>query len=590
MKFNSAIKLTLSSAAMCSIAILLGACQKQGSNPTSGSMDGASYSSKFSAYATTSWSTCQSASGLKEAKDYNVYVLGSATQPSADTQGRFAAGGDVYLSNYSVGDQLSQDASRTDLLVGGKLTFPSGAVMSGKTVYGTTLEATSAASSFGGFSMEDHTAEFATAGSSLKELSAKLGSMEINVRNISFDFSGGAKSFTYITGTEVSNVVGITTDDLERTHTLKISAPADSTMLINVYGSSAVFSSMEIQLQGISKDHVLFNFVQATKLYIGNISVEGSVLAPLADVTFAAGQLNGQFVGGTLYGQGQFNLPPFVGCLPVPSTPDPTPTPTPAPPSELCGTSNEWANFNAITFGNFTQSGSDTEGRLAVGGVATLQSYAIGLQLTPNAIRYDLIAKEIHFSSGSIYNGSVAYFTSASISNVNVYGNVVQDAAALNFSNLQTKALSQSSQLAALAVNGTASVQYWGGPTAQIALTGSDTNRNVFTVSGTDLSSANTLTVNAPSTSTVVINVTGTSVSMMNFGLNINGPAKSQVLFNFPQASTLNISGISILGSILSPQSDVNFSSGQFNGSLVAKSVNGNGQFNNSTFTGCIPQ
>jgi hypothetical protein len=41
--------------------------------------------------------------------------------------------------------------------------------------------------------------------------------------------------------------------------------------------------------------------------------------------TYAAGQLNGQFVGGTLYGQGQFNLPPFVGCLPVPPNPNSTP-------------------------------------------------------------------------------------------------------------------------------------------------------------------------------------------------------------------------------------------------------------------------
>lgn len=588
MRFNDIQKKSTKATMLVSMIVSMAACQPQSfSDSDDGGVHGSSYSSQFAAYATTVWNKCQ-VSGLKQASNYNVFVLGDATQPSSDTQGRFAAGGDVYVSNYSVGDQLSPDATRIDFLVGGKLIFPSGAVMSGRTVYGTDIEATSAATSFGGFSKEDHSSEFQTAGTSLKNLSAKLGSMKINVNDVAFDFTGGSRSFTNIVGTLTSNVVGITTDDLERTHTLTIKAPQGSSMLINVYGETAVFSGMEIKLEGIQRDHVLFNFVQATKLHIGNISVEGSVLAPLADVVFPAGQLNGQFVGGTLYGQGQFNLPPFQGCLPVDEDPEVPETPT--TPVDLCGPQNEWAKFNVITFGNFTQSGTDTEGRLAVGGTATLQWYAVGLELSADASRYDLIAKDLVFTGGSIYKGSVAYFNSASVNNATVYGQVVQDTSALNFTNVKTKALSQSSQLNSLAVNGTTTVQYWGGPTAQITLTGADTTRNVFSLSGTDLSNANTLNINVPANSTVVINVSGTQVSMSNFGIFLSGATKSNIVFNMPSANSLNISGIGIQGSILAPLADVNFSSGQFNGSLVSQSVVGNGQFNHATFQGCIPQ
>lgn len=72
-----------------------------------------------------------SSSTLGIAGVYNVFILGDITTVS-DTEGRFAAGGNVNLTNYSVGDRLTAaEVSLTDtLVVGGNLTF------NGGTVYG----------------------------------------------------------------------------------------------------------------------------------------------------------------------------------------------------------------------------------------------------------------------------------------------------------------------------------------------------------------------------------------------------------------------------------------------------------------------
>ena len=85
---------------------------------------------------TANYGVCYEAA-LSDAWDFNVFVLGDFTAPSADTEGRLAVGGNAYISNYSVGESLDVDATRTDLIVAGNLEFPSGAINKGKTVYGT---------------------------------------------------------------------------------------------------------------------------------------------------------------------------------------------------------------------------------------------------------------------------------------------------------------------------------------------------------------------------------------------------------------------------------------------------------------------
>jgi len=68
---------------------------------------------------------------------------------------------------------------------------------------------------------------------------------------------------------------------------------------------------------GITPDRIFYNFYEATSLSVHDIQIEGTVLAPLADLNFPHGLIEGQVVANSSNGAGQFNNLPFSGCLPV---------------------------------------------------------------------------------------------------------------------------------------------------------------------------------------------------------------------------------------------------------------------------------
>lgn len=253
---------------------------------------------------------------LGEAWDFNLFVFGDVTQPSADTQGRVVVGGNAYFGNYSIGEILEADASRLDLIVGGSLQFPSGAVLNGAASYGTTAEVTQAASFFGGLTQRPAPIDVPAVRSYLTSLSDRLAALQPNSAAL-FNPNENARFETVLAGHDpLINVFSITGETLERTHTLRISAPASSTVLVNVSGSAAAFHSKGLFVEGVNASRILYNFAEATSLYIGEIQIEGSILAPRADVLFPAGLVIGHLISQSLYGQGQNNKATFWGCLP----------------------------------------------------------------------------------------------------------------------------------------------------------------------------------------------------------------------------------------------------------------------------------
>jgi choice-of-anchor A domain-containing protein len=70
------------------------------------------------------------------------------------------------------------------------------------------------------------------------------------------------------------------------------------------------------QLLGADASRILYIFCGATDLTIQGVTVEGSVLAPDADITFNNGSINGTLVGSSLTGNGQSHVRLFGGCLP----------------------------------------------------------------------------------------------------------------------------------------------------------------------------------------------------------------------------------------------------------------------------------
>jgi len=243
--------------------------------------------------------------------------------------------------------------------------------------------------------------------------------------------------------------------------------------------------------------------------------------------------------------------------------------------------------FNVFVLGDLDKSGSDTEGRMAVGGNAKLSGYAVGTGLpNSNGTRDDLVVGgSLTFSAGSVPNGNAVYGLSADVSGVSLPNGTVRQDMPVDFVTAASQLKAISAKLGALAANGTTTVT--GG---MVSLTGNDPQLDVFAVKGADLSGANALSISAPAGATVIINVSGSAVQLSSMGFSTAGTDRQKVLFNFPAATSLLLEGVGLEGSLLAPLAQVDFANGANNGVIVAGSLSGPGENHEHPFDGCTPQ
>jgi len=241
---------------------------------------------------------------------------------------------------------------------------------------------------------------------------------------------------------------------------------------------------------------------------------------------------------------------------------------------------SEAQGFNLLTWNNATLLNSDTEGRVAIGGNATFSSYSVGTQASnPTPATGSLVVGgNLSATGGQVYNGSIyvggnysgpGYSLNSAAGSVTSYG--LGNAVPFDFSAAKTALTAKSLSYGAEAANGTSVLQW-----STLTLTGTQTGLNalnIFNITAAQLASASSLVLNVAADSHVLINVSGTSVTFSNKGL--SGFDPENTLFNFYQATTLNMSGVGIEGSILAVNAAVNFQSGQMNGQLIAKSFSG---------------
>lgn len=249
------------------------------------------------------------------------------------------------------------------------------------------------------------------------------------------------------------------------------------------------------------------------------------------------------------------------------------------------------AGFNTFVLGNFSGS-SDTQGRLAVGGNATLQHYSVGDQL-PSSTTGDtlVVGGNLNYQGGRVYYGNVAVGGSATIDQGVYWGlrnnnqTLAQNLGAglpIDFSAAGQYLTNLSNTLAGLAATGSATSK-WGG----MFLSGDgSSDLQVFYVDGSLLSSAtwwNAL-ASIPSDAHILLNIMGKNVSMTG-GQQVLAGLSDRVLFNFYEAEKLSIYGISVEGSILAPMADIIRAEGVIQGQLIAKSMIGPLQQNLNPYT-----
>lgn len=218
--------------------------------------------------------------------------------------------------------------------------------------------------------------------------------------------------------------------------------------------------------------------------------------------------------------------------------------------------------------------GIDVGGRVAAGGTLQLKDFRVGWQLPANDNDNVLVAgQNLELDNGTVWGEARYGGQYLPTGNVVFPRGSVRQGVPVNFATLGTSLRRLSTDLAALPLRGTTTIESWGG----ITLRGTDPKANVFRVEAAAINNATLLTISAPANSMVVINVRGTSARFANFGHVFEGGIdETGVLFNLPDATTLTALDYGFYGTVLAPNAHVSFNSGSWVGGMYARSLTGN--------------
>ena len=280
-------------------------------------------------------------------------------------------------------------------------------------------------------------------------------------------------------------------------------------------------------------------------------------------------------------------------------------------------------DFNVYVVNNNTQTGSDAQGKVAVGGNANLGSFTVASSMPNNTnnliVGGNLTNSGTTFHGGLFVNGNVNWASPTILGKATVNGNATFTGGGtlvgpvsvagtysapgyfpanqnvthtptpmpFDFADVSSYLVSEAQHLSTLPANGTTAISF-----NQVHLTANDPNAAYvsFNVTGAQMAAAAGagLFINAPVGSTVVVNISGTADSMTNMGIFLTGVDKQHVLYNFYEANSLTLSGIGVLGTILAPLATVNFT-GAIDGTLIANNLSGTGESHHFLFQGNLP-
>lgn len=233
------------------------------------------------------------------------------------------------------------------------------------------------------------------------------------------------------------------------------------------------------------------------------------------------------------------------------------------------------SSLNLLAFGNMNVSSSDVEGRVAVGGNASLGGYSINTKTGSSALYNGTgltVGGNLSFSSGSVWGGAIVGGSYTPSPSGTVMGGV-QGGRGFAFASEQQRLAALSSTLDALTNTGSA-VDQWG--TLHFDATGQ--SLAVFDIQAAD-AAWNLQIDGLASGAQILVNVHGASVDFGNHGY--TGFNKGQVLFNLPEATSIILNG-GINASLLALNASVGQGWGQINGQVVVKNWNSSVQVNDA--------
>ncbi len=267
---------------------------------------------------------------LGVANGYSAFIFGnigsSAASGFTSVGGSIAAGGDIFLNNYSVGTNKTAGSATNTVVAGGNLNTGWG-TLKGSAVYGVSNSNASLTApqwfptdniSKGNAS----TLDFAGAKQQLTTLSSDVAKLQSNGTVISqygnMTLVGNINADVNIFNIDASNLHNLTLDlsSLKSTASIIINGTATSITMSGGFDNFASFAN-----------RTLFNFANATTTSLNNVGINGSILAPNAAFS-GSGDMNGTLIANSVssvnYGHVAMNGSGFntvnVSAVPEPGT------------------------------------------------------------------------------------------------------------------------------------------------------------------------------------------------------------------------------------------------------------------------------
>lgn len=271
---------------------------------------------------------------LGEAGNFNAYIMEDFTGQQSDVEGRLAVGGNLNTVDYGFGYRLPASNQSNVVVVGYNATIRNARIYNGDAVAGGDIDIDDTVGLYNGEDTansrgfyQDNSFDFASANNELMYQSALWGAYNATADTVLSGNSDGIYRIDF-NGTDDLNVFSIDAAALSSPNKgIYIDVPETSYSIINVFGDAAnLFNTgfhLPFEVNGSDKfpdndssgadadrhpgyyaDNVLFNFVDATSLVLEGIGFKGSILAPLADLTFSNGHIDGQLFAKSLTSDG----------------------------------------------------------------------------------------------------------------------------------------------------------------------------------------------------------------------------------------------------------------------------------------------
>ncbi|MCB2226462.1 MAG: choice-of-anchor A family protein [Desulfarculaceae bacterium] len=238
---------------------------------------------------------------LGTAGAYSAFVLHDLDVRYNQTTGAYAVGGDADLRSYTIGYGVGP--SDNSLVVGGNLKSNIAPVASGQVQVGGKAKLPSWVDRSNIHQKQSNLpVDFGASQQYLEDLSGTLSLLQ-TTGAATYKYGG-----IYLNGDGSSDlqVFNISGNDLSNTNwwAALSSIPSDAHIILNVSGDDISLQGGQQALTDFS-DKILFNFYEAEQLAINNITVQGTILAPYAEILTSGATINGQIIAKQI--EGSFN-------------------------------------------------------------------------------------------------------------------------------------------------------------------------------------------------------------------------------------------------------------------------------------------